>query len=195
MSKKWLIIWGVAHSDNVAGKCSPDGRHHEPVWSKARCNSLLAKCNKLGIPSMVVQPKADDLQGRMKFNNECEKAGTIYENILVIPIHNNAAGSGKWMNAHGWCIYTSPGYTKSDPLAIHCFQMLMAEFPELSVRYNSIKDPDFEAAFTVLMGNYKTFLIEWLFQDDKDDLEIIENAGITERFENVLINFVQEITK
>ena len=32
--KKPVIILGTAHLDVTPGKCSPDGRFREPVWSR-----------------------------------------------------------------------------------------------------------------------------------------------------------------
>ncbi|HNW97779.1 MAG TPA: N-acetylmuramoyl-L-alanine amidase [Bacteroidales bacterium] len=192
MKKDFLIIWGVAHSPNVAGKQSPDGRHHEPVWSLKQCKLLDEQCRKEGINSAVVQPKSDSLAGRVAFVRECEALASKYKTTIVIPLHNNAAGNGLWMNAHGWCLYTSPGYTRSDVYAKDLFERFKAKLPELPVRYNSLKEPDFEAAFTTLMGwNYYAVLIEWLFQDNKEDLALIENESICDRMREVLIDFAK----
>jgi N-acetylmuramoyl-L-alanine amidase len=192
MKKGFLIIWGVAHSQNVAGKQSPDGSHHEPVWSLKQCQLLHEECKKQGIASAVVQPENDDLAGRIAFVRKCEALAADYKTTIVIPLHNNAAGNGLWMNAHGWCLYTSPGYTKSDILAKDLYDRFRDKMPELPVRYNSLAEPDFEAAFTTLMGwNYYAVLIEWLFQDNKEDLALIENESICQRMRDVLIEFAK----
>lgn len=198
MSKKFLMILGVAHSDNVAGKQSPDGRHHEPLWSKAQCALLKLALDDLFIPCVVIQPKADDLAGRVAFVRECEAARKGYEHCLVFPLHNNAAGMGlKWMNATGWCVFTSRGITASDPFGNKLWYMLKEEFPELYARYYKVTDNerDYEENFTTLMGNYTAVLLEWLFQDNKDDLAKIENADICKRLRKVIISWITEINK
>lgn len=190
MKENFLIIWGVAHSPNVAGKRSPDGRHREPVWSLNQCRLLDEECKRLGINSAVVQPKNDKLAGRVGFVRECETLASNFKRTIVIPLHNNAAGNGLWMNAHGWCLYTSPGYTKSDIFAKDLFERFRAKLPDLPVRMNSLKEPDFEASFTTLMGwNYYTVLIEWLFQDNEQDLALIENEDVCKKMREVLVEF------
>lgn len=194
--KKFIVILGIAHADNVAGKCSPDGLHHEPVWSKAQCKLIAASLSAKGINYAIVQPDSDDLKGRVAFVRECEKIASEYEHCLLLSLHNNAAGNGQWMNAHGWCVYDSPGYTNSDVYAQQFFNDLLKALPEIPVRRYSLQKPDFEAAFTVLLGyNYNAVLIEWLFQDNKEDLALIENESICERMRNAIINRIELISK
>lgn len=190
----FLIIWGVAHSDTVAGKQSPDGRHKEPVWSKEQCNKMHELCKMNDIDSVVLQPKSDDLNGRIDFVNRCDLAAKGYKKALLISLHNNAAGMGdKWMDAHGWCLYTCRGETMSDVFAKDIFDRVMAHFPDEPVRYNNEIQPDFEENFTVLMGqNYNAVLIEWFFQDDVHDLARIENSDIASGLRLCLFNFVKE---
>lgn len=196
VGNNFLIIWGVAHSDNVAGKQSPDGRHHEPVWSKIQCNKLHELCKLNGIDSVVIQPESDDLKGRMAFVNKCDIAAKSYKKTLLLSLHNNAAGMGQWMNAHGWCLYTCRGETMSDIFSKQIFDSLMVCFPEQPVRYNNDVQPDFEENFTVLMGqNYNAVLIEWFFQDDVHDLERIENEEICTGLRQCLFDFVKGLSK
>ena len=197
MSKRFIFILGVAHSDNVRGKQSPDGRHREPLWSKKQCELIKNDLDALNIPCSIVQPKADDLQGRVAFVRECEKIAKEYDHALVLPLHNNAAGNGKWMNAEGWAIYTCKGETGSDPLANKLWVKLKTEFPELTARcYSSAKNQrDYEENFTTLMGNYWAVLLEWLFQDDKEDLARIENEELCKRLRKVIVEWVVEINK
>lgn len=196
MNKNFIVILGVAHSDNVAGKCSPDGKHHEPIWSKSQCNKLQDLCISNGINSIVIQPKSDDLFGRMAFVKECEIAASGYKKALLLSLHNNAAGAdGKWKDAHGWALFTSRGETMSDVFAKEIFNRLFKEFPTLPVRYNNSIQPDFEENFTVLMGyNYNAVLIEWFFQDDIHDLERIENEDISSRLCTCLFSYIKELS-
>jgi N-acetylmuramoyl-L-alanine amidase len=195
MERNFLIIWGVAHSDNVAGK--PDGRHHEPVWSKEQCTKLDELCRLNGIDSVIIQPKNDELAGRMDFVDRCNVAAKPYKKALLISIHNNAAGMGvEWMEAHGWLIYTCRGWTQSDVFAEDLFYRLKANFPDLPSRQVSKEHPCFEENWTVLMGMYyNAVLIEWMFQDNKDDLALIENDDINSGLRLCLFNFIKTLSE
>lgn len=37
---------------------------------------------------------------------------------------------------------------------------------------------DKEASFTVLLGNYSAVLIEWLFQDNEEDLKLLNSNDV-----------------
>ena len=191
----FAVIWGIAHSDNVAGKQSPDGKHHEPVWSKAQCTKLDQEARLIGIESFILQPKDDSLTGRMGFVDNCNTIAKNYKKCLLISLHNNAAGNGLWMNAEGWLLYTSRGWTNSDVLAEDLFNKLSAKFPNIPARRQNWQHPVFEENFTVLMGMYyNAILIEWLFQDDVKDLARIENEQICTDLRTVLINFVKALS-
>jgi len=197
-TKNFLVIWGVAHADNVPGKESPDGRHKEEVWSKEQCTELDRMCRLAGIDSVVVQPLSDDLRGRMDFVDKCNALAKPYKKALLISLHNNAAGNGLWMDAEGWLIYTSRGWTDSDVFAEQLYHQLVNHFPEaeIPVRTYSREHPAFEENWTVLMGMYyNAILIEWLFQDDKEDLERIENKEICQRLREVLYRFVKDLAE
>lgn len=197
VDNNFIVIWGVAHSDNVAGKQSPDGRHHEPVWSKNQCNKLDELCKLNAVNSVVIQPKSDDLKGRMEFVDRCNSIAKTYKKTLLISLHNNAAGAdGQWKEAHGWALFTSRGWTMSDQFAKDIFDRLYAYFPNEPVRYLNKQDPDFEENFTVLMGMYyNAVLIEWFFQDDIHDLERIENEEISSGMRLCLFNYVKSLSE
>jgi len=59
------------------------------------------------------------------------------------------------MNARGFSVYTSKGQTKSDKVAEIIIDQFIKNFPEIKTRMEMIDgDKDYEANFTVLMGNY-----------------------------------------
>ena len=101
------------------------------------------------------------------------------KSCIFISIHSNAAGSdGKWKNARGWCVFTSPGKTKSDTLATYLYNEAKAILPPDNKYYVrsdwSDKDPDYEANFYVLTKTKcPAVLTENLFYDNKDDLAFL----------------------
>ena len=53
---------------------------------------------------------------------------------------------------------------------------------------------DKEANFTVLMGaDYMAVLIEWLFQDNKKDVELLKDVTVNKRFEKSLVEAIERI--
>ena len=53
---------------------------------------------------------------------------------------------------------------------------------------------DFEENFTVLMGSgYMGVLIEWLFQDNEEDVKKLEDIVINKRFEDSLMDAIEKI--
>jgi N-acetylmuramoyl-L-alanine amidase len=193
--EKLRIILDPAHGSDVAGKCSPDGTHHEWKWSREICNQLglsliqegfkvdFTNYGELEIGILNRQKIADKIPGTRN---------------LLVSMHNNAAGMGdKWMKARGVCIWTSPGHTKSDPSAEIVMNELESAFPEISFRKDMIDgDQDYEAKFTVLMGkNYRGFLLEWNFQDNHEDLAIIKDAAYNQKLINTMVKAIIRIDK
>ena len=56
-------------------------------------------------------------------------------------------------------------------------------------------DPDRDENFTVLMGNYGAVLIEWLFMDNKEDLEKLQDDNINQLFVSSIIKSLLYIDK
>lgn len=195
--KKLVIILDPAHGKNVAGKCSPDKSHYEYLWSRERCKFLKLLLEARGYRVVLTTDSIDEpgLSKRKNFatNLEVEKGQLKF---LISP-HNNAAGLGtEWMNGTGIEVWTSPGVTKSDECANIIIKQFKEDFPEFKMRLNSTQYlyEDKEANFTVLTGaNYMAVLIEWLFQDNKKDVEALKDVDTNKRFEDSLVDAIEKI--
>lgn len=101
------------------------------------------------------------------------------------------------MNARGYSVYTTKGKTNSDILAEILMKQFKASFPELKARTDmSDGDLDTEENFTVIVKtNCPSVLIEWNFQDNHEDVEIlmsnVYNARLVEAL-MVAINRAEE---
>lgn len=195
MKRNIIVILDPAHGADVKGKCSPDGRHHEFAWSRERVKSLRSILTDLGYEVYVTTESENEpgLSKRKNFATQIRKG----EKKLLLSLHNNAAGNGnKWMDARGVEVYTTPGVTDSDICADYILGQFGKDFPEIKMRYNrnAKLEKDKEAMFTVLMGaDYMGVLIEWLFQDNKNDVELLMNPEMNRRFESSIVDAIENI--
>jgi N-acetylmuramoyl-L-alanine amidase len=195
--KAITIIFDPAHGKDVKGKCSPDGRHKEYLWSRDRINNLVPRLKSLGY-DVYVTTDSDNEPGlfyRKKFATQLKTGNRK----LLISLHNNAAGSGlSWMSAQGVEVYTTPGVTDADVCSDIILSQFKKDFPEFKMRFykDSYLERDKEASFTVLMGSgYMGILIEWLFQDNKDDVIFLADLKINRKFENSLVESIEQINE
>lgn len=132
-----VIILGTAHLRTTPGKCSPDGKFFEAIYSRERVEAIAAKLRAYGYRVVIdyesLEPKPEWTVARKKagygaeqqkeldyrvqrVNALCRQHGA--ENCLYVSLHVNGAGDdGKWHGAGGWSAYTSVGQTKGDVLA------------------------------------------------------------------------------
>lgn len=189
-NKNLVIILDAAHGIDVMGKCSPDGTHREYNWSRQRCEQLKEMLEPLGYTVHLNVPETTEpgLINRVKRANAFP--GT---KKLLLSLHNNAAGNGiKWMSARGIEAFTTKGQTKSDVCATKILQALASKFHNLTFRQDWVDgDPDKENNWTVLMGNYMAVLIEWCFQDNKEDVAILKDDVMNERFCQALVQAIE----
>ena len=195
MKKNIILVFDPAHGADVLGKCSPDGTHREYLWSRERVKTLKAVCTSLGYEVYVTTDSINEpgLSKRKNFATQIRKGQRKH----LLSLHNNAAGNGgKWHNARGYSVYTTKGVTKADTCADIIFKQFQKDFPELKGRmYKDVDlERDFEENFTVLMGaDYMGVLIEWLFQDNLMDVEILKDPETNKRFEDSLVKAIEKI--
>lgn len=174
------IILGTAHLKCTPGKCSPDKKFYEYLYSRKVCKELKPQLEKLGY-TVFIDIEQDDLNLtqnkelslRCKIVNDLQKK---YKNCIYISIHVNAAGNGtKWMTATGWSAYTSVGVTSADKLANCLYESAKQNLSEKKLRTDfSDKDYDIESNFYVLKHtNCPAVLTENFFQDNKEDVEFL----------------------
>ena len=181
MARRLLPIIDFAHGSDVAGKQSPDGRHKEYLWSRKVGKMLAERLKREGFEVAFTNTKDTEIglsrRKEIANNLDAPRGGTKF----LLSLHNNAAGMGnEWCAARGFEIWTTKGQTRSDLFATVIFEQLQEDFPTTDGYKHrtdpSDGDPDKEANFTVLMGNnYWGVLLEWLFQDNPDDVALLED--------------------
>lgn len=110
-------------------------------------------------------------------------------------LHNDASGiTDEWRTASGISVWTSKGRTTSDIFADIFINRIPVCLPDVKQRiYSSTYlNRDFESNFIFLMGSYSALLIECLFQDNKSDVEKLENPEFQVAVENWIVGSIEE---
>lgn len=202
--KKKIVILGTAHGINVGGKCSPDKSFREYKYSREIIKQLKAELEAAGY-TVIVDIEADEVPATQKVelasrcaivNKICKEYGTA--NCIYVSIHVNAAGSNsQWLNAGGWCAYTSRGKTKADTLATKLYEAAEVELADYAEAMTDGKksgaysekqrpfrtdysdgDADQESNFYVLAHtSCPAVLTENLFMDNMADVAFLESEA------------------
>ena len=187
------IILDAAHGSNTAGKCSPDGKHKEYIWSR----DILAKVKEglLNNGVCVVETVTTNFEIGLLQRKSIMNA--VAAPAFVFSLHNNAAKCGEWANARNASIWTTKGKTQSDQFATYIYEGLVKDVPEMQWRKDTYTDNDidYEENFTVLISIHPSALLEWGFQDNKEDLKLIEDPLIKEKLCICLIKLLTDISK
>ena len=129
----------------------------------------------------VISPGELDIS----LSERVKKANEIYKSnkyCYGISIHSNAASTntiGKGSNATGFEIWTSPGFTKSDPIAEIFADTYIKRFKDVKFRSDlSDGDKDKEANLYMLTKtNCPFILIENLFYDNRKEAEFLNSPN------------------
>lgn len=178
--KKLYVILDNGHGVNTAGKRSPDGRLREYAWAREIVKRIKNKLDSLGIESYILVPELTDisLEERVRRANQIHKEQKKKgKTVILLSIHCNAAGRGEWLNARGWCAYTSKGPTESDKIA-NCLYEAAHEIldpKKLQIRSDkSDGDSDWESNFYIIYkSTMPAVLTENFFQDNKEDVKYL----------------------
>lgn len=187
------IILDAAHGEETPGKRSPDGRFREYKWSRKIIDLLINDLRSENYE--VFESNATDRE--IGLTKRAENTNKIVRNKKIfISLHSNAAGNGiNWANARGYSVYTTKGQNNSDKIAEIIMKQFKLDFPELKERSDkSDGDLDIEENFTVITKtNCPSVLIEWLFQDNKDDVELLLNDEVNNKLIKSLIKSIKII--
>lgn len=188
MSK--LIILGTAHLITTPGKCSPDGRLKEAVWSREMCDWLRPLFLEAGYQVAIDYPPLEpnksmkgsnwsqeqsrELRWRVDYVNALAKSyGKA--NCLYVSVHCNASppNDGRWHDANGFSVFVSRQSSRmSREVAANIFREALGA----DLEGNRYYPPCFYwmADFYVLKNTAcPAVLCECLFQDNKRDCEYL----------------------
>lgn len=172
------ILIDNGHGSETPGKRSPDGLFRECNYTREIAAEVVYKLRKAGYDAELLVPELYDvklIERVHRANVKCQSLGA--RNVLLVSIHNNAAGNGKeWLNGRGWEAWTSNGKTEADKLAECLYESALNVFPEgTSIRTDwNDGDRDKETQFTILAKTLcPAVLTENFFMDNKQDVEYL----------------------
>ena len=177
--KNLIIILDPAHGEEVPGKRSPDGTHREYRWSRERIKVIKESLERLGYEVVLTNTTDREigLDKRRTFATNYKKG----QKKLLLSLHNDASANTGWGKARGYSVWTTRGVTKSD----ECAEIILQQ-----------PHRDFEADFAVIRGaDYMGVLIEWLFQDNQEDLALLKDAELNSRYEASIVKAVERINE
>lgn len=210
------LILDPAHGKDTVGKRSPDGLHLEYKWSRLRLINIFRRFVETSNTNIhapfLYEENEPGLTRRVLYYNE--NICPLYDRTIMFSLHNDAENPKTcdvqgWGKAHGIAFWTSRGETPADVYATQLYEYCVSRMPEESFRTaywlnkgEQIKDPDYEANFTVLAGNrtvkpfYEGILVEWKFMTNKKDVQDLKDPVKNQQVEDVLfsglLNIIQQ---
>lgn len=171
------ILIDNGHGSNTLGKRSPDGSLLEYKYTREIAKRVVEELKARGYDAerLVTEEYDVSLSERCRrVNDKCKVHGD--KNVLLVSIHNNAAGNGGWMSARGWSAYTTKGRTLSDTLADFLYKA--AEGHKIR-KDTQDGDPDWEENFYILRNTRcAAVLTENFFMDSREDVAyLLSEAG------------------
>lgn len=192
------VLIDNGHGENTPGKCSPDKRLREYAYAReiARRVEKCLRCKGYEAQRIVEEETDVPLSERCKrVNDICKQVGT--KNVLLVSIHNNAAGDGgKWHEARGFSAHVGlNASSKSKMLA----QYLWNEAIQQGLKGNrSVPAAPYIAQNLAICRDTAcpAVLTENLFQDNKEDVELLLSEEgkekVTATHVNAIVNFIKD---
>lgn len=192
------VLIDNGHGENTPGKCSPDKRLREYAYAReiARRVEKCLRCKGYNAQRIVEEGTDVPLSERCKrVNDICKQVGT--KNVLLVSIHNNAAGGdGKWHEARGFSAHVGlNASSKSKMLA----QYLWNEAIQQGLKGNrSVPAAPYIAQNLAICRDTAcpAVLTENLFQDNKEDVELLLSEEgkekVTATHVNAIVNFIKD---
>jgi N-acetylmuramoyl-L-alanine amidase len=192
------VLIDNGHGENTPGKCSPDKRLREYAYAReiARRVEKCLRCKGYEAQRIVEEETDVPLSERCKrVNDICKQVGT--KNVLLVSIHNNAAGGdGKWHEARGFSAHVGlNASSKSKMLA----QYLWNEAIQQGLKGNrSVPATPYIAQNLAICRDTAcpAVLTENLFQDNKEDVELLLSEEgkekVTATHVNAIVNFIKD---
>lgn len=184
------ILIDNGHGSNTLGKSSPDNRLREYAWAREIAVRIVDKLKSLGYDAQRLTPEDYDVsitKRVLRANEICRKHGT--KNVLLVSIHNNAAGNGKWGNAKGFSVFVSKNASANSKKCARLFtdeaiaRKLMGNRSIPAEKYWTWSWTTADIGM-LKQSNCPAVLTENLFMDNKEDCDFL----LSEAGKNIIVD-------
>lgn len=173
MIMKVLIDNG--HGEDTLGKCSPDKRLREYAYCREIARRVSRQLSLQGIDAILITPEEKDVALRervRRVNGWARKLGK--ENVLMVSIHNNAAGSdGKWHTATGFSVFISKNASERSKRLARIFTENATAMGLMGNRAVPKEKYWVQSLAMTRDTACPAVLTENLFQDNKEDVDFL----------------------
>lgn len=192
-----VILIDNGHGENTSGKCSPDGLHREWKWAREFAAALEGALRIKGYDARRIVPERTDISIKercRRVNAICKEVGA--RNVLLVSIHNNAAGSeGKWLNARGFSSHVSLNASERSKM-LATFITQSVENEDIKIRKPMQKQWYWPQNLGICRDtNCAAVLTENLFQDNRDDVELLHNEEFLYKLCNAHVRGIETFIK
>ncbi len=174
MKNDTLIILDGGHGQQVVGKCSPDGKLKEYIYTRDIVQLIYNGLKDLGYNPYIVVPELDDipLNDRVRRVNKLCRENN--RKAICISIHCNAAGAdGKWHSARGFMPFIAQNASNNSK---RLAKTLYEECEKRNLKGNrSVPSEKYWVQSLAMCRDTicPAVLTENLFQDNKEDVEFL----------------------
>lgn len=171
------ILIDNGHGENTPGKCSPDGRLKEWIYTREIADRIVTGLREKGFNAERIVKENIDIPLSVR----CRRANNIYRetegNAILISIHCNAAGYGTdWLTARGWSVFVS------NNASVNSKRLAMCLAESAKAKSVFVRQPVQEQLFWIQNLAIcrdticPAILTENFFQDNKKDVEFLLSA-------------------
>lgn len=169
------VLIDNGHGEDTLGKCSPDKRLREYAYCREIARRVSRQLSLQGIDAILITPEEKDVALRervRRVNGWARKLGK--ENVLMVSIHNNAAGSdGKWHTATGFSVFISKNASDKSKRLARIFTENAAAMG-LGGNRSVPKEKYWVQSLAMTRDTAcPAVLTENLFQDNKEDVDFL----------------------
>lgn len=193
------VLIDNGHGEDTLGKCSPDKRLREYAYCREIARRVSRQLSLQGIDAILITPEEKDVALRervRRVNGWARKLGK--ENVLMVSIHNNAAGSdGKWHTATGFSVFISKNASDKSKRLARIFTENAAAMGLMGNRAVPKEKYWVQSLAMTRDTACPAVLTENLFQDNKEDVDFLLSEdgkqAITKLHVDSIIQYIKSL--
>lgn len=193
------VLIDNGHGEETLGKCSPDKRLREYAYCREIARRVSRQLSLHGIDAILITPEEKDVALRervRRVNGWARKLGK--ENVLMVSIHNNAAGSdGKWHTATGFSVFISKNASDKSKRLARIFTENAAAMGLVGNRCVPAEKYWVQSLAMTRDTICPAVLTENLFQDNREDVDFLLSEdgkqAITKLHVDSIIQYIKSL--